>query len=73
MGQTIGLLSPYIDTRMMNILLKQFASELDPGTHAVMIWDQAGFPCSKDLKTPDNVSIIPIPPYSAELTPIETL
>lgn len=72
-GQTVGLLSPYIDTRMMNLFLEQFARELDPGVHAVIIWDQAGFHCSKDLKVPDNVSIVPLPPYSPELNPIENL
>ncbi len=57
----------------MAMILEQFARDLDPGVHTVMIWDQAGFHCSKDLKVPDNVSIVPLPPYSPELNPIENL
>ena len=72
-GQTVGLLSPYIDTGVMNVFLEQFAHELDPGVHVVLIWDQAGFHCSKDLKVPANVTIVPLPPYSPELNPIENL
>ena len=49
-GQTVGLLSPYIDTGVMNVFLEQFAHELDPGVHVVLIWDQAGFHCSKRLE-----------------------
>ncbi len=38
-----------------------------------MIWDRAGFHTSKDLKIPENVTIVPLPAYSPELNPVENL
>lgn len=72
-GQSVGLLSPHINTEIMNIFLEQFAREVDPDVHVVMIWDQAGFHCAKTLCVPRNVTILPLPPYSPELNPIENL
>ena len=72
-GQTVGLLSPSINVQVMNVFLEQFAAEIDPDVQLVMIWDQAGFHCAKDLRLPVNVTILPLPPYSPELNPIENL
>ncbi len=72
-GQSIGLLSPHINTEIMNIYLQQFSGELAADVHAVLVWDQAGFHKSGQLKVPDNVTIIPLPAYSPELNPVENL
>jgi len=72
-GQSVGLLAPYLNTDIVNQFLAQFAKELAPGVHAVMIWDQAGFHTAKALCIPQNVTIIKLPPYSPELNPIENL
>ena len=72
-GQSSGLLSPYINTEIMNIYLYQFSNKLAENVHAVLIWDQAGFHKSKALKIPDNITIVPLPPYSPELNPVENL
>jgi transposase len=53
--------------------MTQFAKELEPGVHAVMIWDQAGYHVANALKVPANVSLIELPPYSPELNPVENL
>lgn len=37
----------------------------------VMVLDGASSHKSKDLKIPDNVSLIPLPPYSPEINPAE--
>ena len=70
-GQSIGLLSPHINTEIMNIYLKQFSGELAADVHAVLVWDQTGFHKSKGLKIPDNITIIPLPAYSPELNPFD--
>jgi transposase len=57
----------------MNTFLEQFAKQIEPDVHVVMIWDQAGFHCSKQLCIPDNITILPLPPYSPELNPVENL
>ena len=38
-----------------------------------MLWDMAGFHTSKKLRIPGNVTIVPLPPYSPELNPVENL
>lgn len=72
-GQSIGMLSPYIGTEIMNIYLKQFARELSANVHGVLIWDQAGFHKSRELAVPENITIIELPAYSPELNPVENL
>ena len=72
-GRAEGLLSPQLNTKIVNAFLAQFAKSLPADEHAVMIWDGAGFHASKQLCVPDNVSLITLPPYSPELNPIENL
>lgn len=72
-GQSAGLLAPHLDTAIVNLFLKQLSVELEPGVHAIIIWDQAGYHTAKALKVPENISIIELPPYSPELNPIENL
>jgi len=67
------MLSPYINVEVINIFLELFAKEIPKDVHAVMVWDQAGFHTGKKLKVPTNITIIPLPPYSPELNPIENL
>jgi len=72
-GHAEGLLSPQLNTRIVNLFLEQFSQTLGPDEHAAMIWDGAGFHLSGQLKVPANVTIIQLPPYSPELNPIENL
>jgi len=58
---------------MMISFFEQFAVEVSSNIHVVMVWDQAGFHTSKNLKIPANVTIVPLPPYSPELNPVENL
>ena len=72
-GQSVGLLSPYINSNIINVYLRQFSGELAVGVHAVLVWDQAGFHTSRQLNIPENVTIVPLPAYSPELNPVENL
>lgn len=72
-GRTAGLLSPYIDAKIINIFLQRFSKQLPDDVHAVLIWDQAGFHKSKGVTVPENISIINLPAYSPELNPVENL
>ncbi len=67
------MLSPYINIPIINLFLEQVSQQLPDGVHAVMVWDQAGFHTGKDLVVPENITIIPLPPYSPELNPMENL
>jgi hypothetical protein len=42
-GQAEGLLSPRLNTDVINIFLRQFSDALAENEHAVIVWDGAGF------------------------------
>ena len=66
-----ALVMPYADTEAMQEFLNQFSETIAPDEHAVMILDQAGWHGSNALAVPANVTLIPLPPYSPELNPVE--
>lgn len=72
-GQAEGLLSPRLNTDVVNAFLQEFSKSLSDDEHAVLIWDGAGFHTSKKLQVPANVTLIQLPPYSPELNPLENL
>ena len=72
-GHAEGLLSPCLNTQIVNTFLEQFSRTIAEQEHAVMIWDGAGFHTSHALQVPDNVTLVQLPPYSPELNPIENL
>lgn len=72
-GHSDGLLSPQLNTQIVNLFLEQFSRTLADDEHAAMIWDGAGFHVSGKLKVPANVTLIQLPAYSPELYPIENL
>lgn len=41
------------------------------GAHAVVMLDQAGWHMSTKLAVPDNITLLPLPPRSPELNPVE--
>jgi hypothetical protein len=61
---------PYCDTHAMTEHLKLISAEVDPGAHAVLLLDQAGWHTSNKLPVPDNITLVPIPPRSPELNPV---
>ncbi|WP_397570098.1 IS630 family transposase [Schlesneria sp. T3-172] len=72
-GHAEGLLSPRLNTAVINVFLKQFSTRIPKDEHAVMIWDGAGFHRSGTLRVPQNITLIRLPAYSPELNPIENL
>jgi transposase len=56
---------------MMQHFLDRFAATLAPDEHAVMVLDQAGWHGARALRVPGNVTLLPLPPYSPELNPVE--
>ena len=49
------------------------SNAVDPGAHAVLILDQAGWHVTPKLKVPDNITLMFLPPRSPELNPVENL
>jgi transposase len=72
-GAAFGLIMPELNTAVVNLFLEQFARQLAPGVHAVLLWDNAGYHVAKGVVVPSNVSLIGLLPYSPELNPVENL
>jgi transposase len=53
--------------------LAEISKEAATGAHAILILDGAGYHAAAGLKTPDNVSLLPLPSYSPELNPMENV
>ncbi|HMO83636.1 MAG TPA: transposase [Lacipirellulaceae bacterium] len=62
-----------VNTKMVDEFLVQFARTIPAGDNAVTIWDGAGFHASKQLRVPDNVTVVTLPAYRLELNPIANL
>jgi transposase len=62
---------PYVDTAAMQTFLDRFSETLAEDDLAVMVLDQAGWHGSAALAVPGNVVLVPLPPYSPELNPVE--
>jgi transposase len=72
-GAAVGLVMPELNTAVVNLFLEELSRRLDPGVHAVLRWDNAGYHVSGGLVVPEDVSLIGRLPYSPELNPVENL
>ena len=61
----------HADTAAMQLFLDKFSETIAEDEHAVMILDQAGWHGANDLAVPANITLVPLPPYSPELNPVE--
>ncbi len=64
---------PYCDTPAMQAHLGEISAAVAPGAHAVLLLDQAGWHLSSRLIVPDNITLLPLPPRSPELNPVENV
>lgn len=72
-GKGAGLVMPWCNMSAMQEHLAEISAMVDPGAHAVLILDQAGWHTSAKLIVPDNISLLPLPPRSPELNPVENI
>lgn len=68
-----ALVLPKANTEAMNLHLKEISNAVQPQAHAIVIVDGAGWHKSKDLDVPQNLTLMPIPPYSPELNAQENI
>ena len=71
--RTAALVLPLVDTAAMNLHLAEISAQIAADAHAVVILDQAGWHGAKGLRVPHNISLLPLPPDSPELNPVENL
>jgi DDE superfamily endonuclease len=55
----------------MSLHLQEIAQAVAPGAHAIVLLDRAGWHQSRRLAVPDNITLLPLPPKSPELNPME--
>lgn len=61
-----------VSTQIFEAYLKAF-SEHRPDELKIIVIDNAGFHSTKNIKIPDNIRLVNIPPYSPELNPCEQI
>jgi transposase len=57
----------------MTLHLAEISAAVAPGAHAVLLLDQAGWHGSGRLEVPANITLMPLPPRSPELNPVENV
>jgi hypothetical protein len=72
-GIAAGLVLPRCNTAAMALHLAEISRTVTPGAHAVLLLDQAGWHLSAKLDVPDNITLMPLPPKSPELNPVENI
>lgn len=72
-GESSALLTPTVNTGYMNTHLQHISELVGIKRHVVLVLDNAGWHVAKALKVPSNITLLPLPPYSPELNPIERL
>lgn len=73
-GTGAAIIMPAANSEAMSEHLKEIATQLAPGAHAVLLCDGAGWHQQGErLLVPDNITLLPIPPYSPELNPMENI
>ena len=72
-GVGAGLVLPRCNTQAMQWHLDEISTQVTPGAHAVLIVDRAGWHTTSKLIIPHNITIMPLPPRSPELNPVENV
>ncbi len=68
------MITPSANTDMMNLHLAEISTQITPKAIAVLICDGAGWhQTGGKLVVPDNIVLLPLPPYSPELNPMENV
>ena len=69
----VALVMTRVDTAAMNLFLAELSQAVAPGAHGILLMDKAGWHTAGELRVPENLSLVFLPPYSPELNPIERL
>jgi hypothetical protein len=70
-GVGAAIVMPEVNIAAMNAHLAVISRAVSVGTIAVMVLDGASWHASPRLRLPDNIVLLPLPPYAPELNPIE--
>jgi len=70
-GHSSAMLAPHMNTHYMNAHLRFISEAVGAATQVVLVLDGAGWHVSKTLNVPRSITLLPLPPYSPELNPME--
>ncbi|WP_033047962.1 transposase, partial [Sinorhizobium meliloti] len=73
LGKAAALVMPWCNTHAMSQHLMKIFAKVADDAHAVLVMDQTGWHMSNALIVPANITILPLPPKSPELNPVENL
>ena len=71
LGKAAAIVMPRANTWAMNLHLEEISYHVASDSHAIMFMDNAAWHSSKALRVPENLTPLPLPPYSPELNPVE--
>jgi hypothetical protein len=69
--ETFALALPRVSADAMDVFLEHFARQPEPGVHAVLVLDEAGWHHARVLHVPETITLLPLPPASPQLNPVE--
>jgi transposase len=72
-GIGAAIVMPEVNIEAMNAHLAEISRNVSVGAIALLILDGAGWHSSPRLEIPDNIALLPLPPYAPELNPIENI
>jgi len=64
---------PTVSIEAMNKHLAEISRCVSPGAIALLILDAAGWHSSPQVVVPENIVLLPLPPYAPELNPAENI
>lgn len=65
---------PHVSAEAMSLHLAEISTQVAPQAHALVVLDGAGWhQAGGRLRVPDNITLLPLPPYAPELNPVETI
>ena len=68
-----AIIMPEVNIEAMNEHLTEISRRVSVGAIALLVLDGAGWHSSPRLKVPNNIALLPLPPYSPELNPVENV
>ena len=69
-GTLVSLIMPVVTAEAMSIFLGEVARR-HPEEFILMVLDGAGWHRANNLIVPENIKLLPLPPYSPQLNPME--
>jgi putative transposase len=68
-----AIVMPEVNVAAMNEHLAEISRRVSVGAIALLVLDGAGWHSSPRLAVPENIVLLPLPPYAPELNPMENV